>query len=66
MLKSIELDKGKMHAVLIDQEAYPPKNPIRPNRKLIVSLSTVAGFFSGILLAFFVEFVQNIRRKNSE
>ena len=66
MLKSIRLDQENMSAVLIDQEAYPTKNPIRPNRTLIVSLSTVAGFFSGILLAFFVEFVQNIRRKNSE
>ena len=66
MLKSVKLDEGKMHAVLIDQAAYPPKIPFRPNRKMIVSLSTVGGFFAGILLAFFIEYVQNIRRKNYE
>ena len=66
MLKSVKLDEGKMHAVLLDQAAYPPKIPFRPNRKMIVSLSTVGGFFAGILLAFFIEYVQNIRRKNYE
>jgi Uncharacterized protein involved in exopolysaccharide biosynthesis len=65
MLKSIELDKEKMHAVLIDQAAYAPKSPVKPNHKLIVGLSTVVGFFSGIILVFFIEFIQKNWRKNT-
>ena len=66
LLRSIKFDQEKMSAVLIDQAAYPPKYPIKPNRRLIVSLATVVGLFSGIFLAFFIEFVQNQRKKHSE
>ena len=66
LLRSIKFDKEKMSAVYIDQEAYPPKIPIKPNRRLIVSLTTVVGLFSGTLLAFFINFVQNQRKKLSE
>ena len=54
-----------MKTVLIDQAAYPPKFAIKPNRRLIVSIATVVGLFSGILLAFFIEFVKNQREKHS-
>ena len=66
LLRSIKFDQEKMSAVYIDQEAYPSKSPIKPNRRLIVSLSTVVGLFSGIFLAFFIEFVQDQRKKYSE
>ena len=66
LLHSINFDEEKMTAVHIDQAAYPTKNAINPNRRLIVSLATVVGLFSGIFLAFFIEFVQNQRKKHSE
>ena len=66
LLRSIKFDQEKMTAVHIDQAAYPPNSPIKPNRRLIVSLATVVGLFSGIFLAFFIEFVQNQRKKHSE
>ena len=66
LLRSIEFDQEKMNAVHIDQAAYPPNSPIKPNKRLIVSLATVIGLFSGIFLAFFIEFVQNQRKKHSE
>jgi uncharacterized protein involved in exopolysaccharide biosynthesis len=55
-----------MSAVYIDRPAYPPNLPIKPNRRMIVSLATVVGLFSGIFLAFFIEFLQNQRKKHSE
>ena len=63
---TINFDEEKLHAVTIDQAAYPQKFAIRPNRRLIVSLATVVGLFSGIFLAFFIEFVQNQRKMHSE
>jgi len=66
LLQKIQFDKEKMSAVYIDQAAYPPKSPIKPNRRLIVSLVTVVGLFSGIFLAFFIEFVRNQRKMHSE
>ena len=66
LLRSIKFDQEKMTAVHIDQPAYPPNNPIKPNRRLIVSLATVVGLISGIFLALFIEFVQNQKKKHSE
>jgi uncharacterized protein involved in exopolysaccharide biosynthesis len=54
-----------MSTVNIDQPAYPTKNPIRPNRRMIVQITTVVGFISAIFLVFFVEFVHNQRKKHS-
>ena len=66
LLRSVKFDKEKLSAIYIDQAAYPLKNPIKPNRRLIVSLATVVGLFSGIFLTFLIEFVQNQRKKHSE
>ncbi len=52
LLTSIEIEAEGMHAVTVDQAAYPPKNRFKPNRRLIVSLSTVFGLFLGIFLVF--------------
>ena len=65
LLHSIKFDEEKMNAVHIDQAAYPPNSPIKPNRRLIVQIATVVGLFSGIFLAFFIEFVQNQRKMHS-
>ena len=65
-LRSIKINKEKLRSVHVDQAAYPPNSPIKPNRRLIVSLATVVGLFSGVFLAFFIEFVQNQRKKHSE
>ena len=65
LLHSIKFDKEKIKTVHIDQAAYQPKSAIRPNRRLIVSLTTVVGLFSGIFLAFLIEFVKSQRKKHS-
>ena len=66
LLRSIKIEEEGLHAVRIDQAAYPPKYRIKPNRKLIVSLGTVVGLFLGIFLVFFVSFVQKKRETHSE
>ncbi|MDC0229842.1 Wzz/FepE/Etk N-terminal domain-containing protein [Deltaproteobacteria bacterium] len=66
LLRSIKFDEEKMSALHIDRAAYPPSNHIKPNKRLIVSLTTVVGLFSGVFLAFFIKFVQNQSKKHSE
>jgi len=66
LLRSIKIEEEGQHAVTIDQAAYPPKNRIKPNRRLIVSLGTVVGLFLGIFLVFFVSFVQKQKETHSE
>ena len=66
LLRSFKFSEKGMHSVSIDQPAYPPKNRIKPNRRLIVSLGTVVGLFLGIFLVFFVSFVQKQKETHSE
>jgi chain length determinant protein (polysaccharide antigen chain regulator) len=65
LLHSIKIDAAGMHAITVDQAAYPPKYRIKPNRRLIVSLGTVVGLFLGIFLVFIVSFVQKQKEKHS-
>ena len=65
MLRTIKFDQEKMSSVHVDQAAYKPNNPIKPNRRLIVSIATLFGLFSGIFLAFLIEYVQKERKKRS-
>ncbi len=65
LLRSFKIYGKGMHSVSIDQAAYPPKNRIKPNRRLIVSLGTVVGLFLGIFLVFFVSFIQNQKEAHS-
>ena len=67
LLRLIKIEEEGMHAVTVDQAAYPPKNRIKPNRsRLIVSLGTVVGLFFGIFLVLFVSFVQKQKETHSE
>ncbi len=65
LLRQIRIEDEGLHAVTIDQAAYPPNNRIKPNRRLIVSLGTVVGLFLGIFLVFFVSFIQNQKESHS-
>ena len=66
LLRSFKIEEEGQHAVTVDQAAYPPKNRIKPNRRLIVSLGTVVGLFLGIFLVFFVSFVQKQKETHSK
>ena len=65
LLKSIKIEEKGLHAVSIDQAAYPPKKRIKPNRMRIVSVGTVVGLFLGIFFVFFVSFIQKLKETHS-
>ena len=66
LLNAVNIEEENMSSVHIDEIAYPPKSPIKPNRRLIVTIGILAGMFSGILLIFFIEFIKTQRKKHSE
>ena len=66
LLRSININTERLHSVSIDQAAYPPKNRIKPNRRMIVTVGTAAGLFLGIFLAFFASFVMKLKEDHSE
>ena len=66
LLKAVNFEKDKMSSVHIDERAYSPMEAIEPNRRLIVSIVTAVGLFSGIFLVFIIEFIKTQRKKHSE
>ena len=65
-LRSIKIKVEGLHSVSIDQAAYPQKNHIKPNRRLIVSLGKVVGLFLGIFLVVFVSFIPKQKETHAE
>ena len=66
LLNAVNIDTENMNSVLIDEIAFTPKYPIKPNRRLIVTIGALVGMFSGIFLIFFIEFIKTQRKKHSE
>jgi LPS O-antigen subunit length determinant protein (WzzB/FepE family) len=52
-LKSYALDETGVHAMRVNQRAFPPEDPIKPNKKLIV----VFAFILGLMLSIFLVFI---------
>ena len=65
LMQTVKFDKSKLSSIHIDQLAYPPKFANEPNRRMIISLTTVFAFILGIILALFLGFIKN-QRKISE
>ena len=53
----VAMDEGKLSSVRVIQPAMVPKKPVSPKRILIILLSVVMGFFGGISLSFFLDFI---------
>ena len=66
LLNAVNIEKENMSSVHIDEKAFPPISPIKPNRRLIVTIGSLAGMFSGIFLIFFIEYIKTQRKKHSE
>ena len=66
LLRSININTERLHSVSIDLAAFPPKNRFKPDRRMIVTVGTAAGLFSGIFLAFFASFVMKLKEDYSE
>jgi tyrosine-protein kinase Etk/Wzc len=64
-IAKIEEAKEDIAFQVIDT-AIPPEKRIKPKRKLNVMLAGVVSFFAGIFLVFFLEYVENIKKREQE
>ena len=63
-LQDFDLTRFQLGSVMrVNQAAFPSKERIKPNRKLIVALGGVLGLMLGIFAAFFFNFVENSRKE---
>ena len=61
-LKSFNPSATGINAMQLNQQAYPPEKPIKPNKKLIVAVAFIAGF----ILSIFLVFIMNAFRKEED
>ncbi|MDH5523682.1 MAG: Wzz/FepE/Etk N-terminal domain-containing protein [Desulfobulbaceae bacterium] len=59
MLESIKYDKQLVKAAIVDQPAFVPTSPIKPNRKKFVLKALVAGVMLGVFSAFIFSFADS-------
>gem|GEM_PF-304174 len=64
-IKGIKFDTASIHAMRLEQAAYPPDSPIKPKRRLIVALGLMLGLMLGIFVAFIVNFVETARHQEN-
>ncbi len=63
-LESISINPLTVTTARVDQAAYPPKQPIKPRRKLIVVLGLMLGLMLGVFVAFIVNFIESQREES--
>ncbi len=72
LLKEYELAKAQemkeaISFQVIDPPYVPdPEKPYKPKKKLIVAVAGVSGLFLGIFLAFFMEWLENVKKRHQE
>jgi len=64
-MAKIEEAKEDIAFQVIDT-AIPPEEKIKPKRKLIVMLAGVVSAFAGIFLVFFLEYLENMKKREEE
>jgi chain length determinant protein (polysaccharide antigen chain regulator) len=63
LLESITFNRDSIAAVTIDQWAIPPKTPAKPKRLLITAIGFVLSLMMGVLLAFFLNTLEQQREQ---
>lgn len=61
--KREKINKNKNFIVTVIEKPNSSESPVKPKRKLIVTVSGISALFSGIFLAFIVEWWSNVRRR---
>ncbi len=64
MYEQAKLDEAKenLYVEVIDYPILPDK-PVKPKKKLMVAVAGVSSLFLGIFVAFFLEWLENIRKR---
>jgi len=66
-LEVAKIDEAKEDiAFQVIDTAIPPEKRIKPKRTLIVMLAGVVSVFAGIFLVFFLEYVENMKKREEE
>ncbi|VAW84591.1 hypothetical protein MNBD_GAMMA16-536 [hydrothermal vent metagenome] len=63
-LESITINTDQVRVLTLDQAAFLPLTPIKPNRKMITLLGVALGLMLGIFAAFFMAFLQRVHQEN--
>ncbi len=58
-------EKKETLAFDVIDEPYIPKKPVKPKKKLILAVAGVSGLFLGVFLAFFIEWIENVKREHN-
>lgn len=61
--KREKIDKNKNFVMAVIEKPFSTDYPIKPKRKLIVAVAGISALFSGIFLAFLVEWWSNVRTR---
>jgi len=65
MYEQVKIDEAKenIYVEVIDKPNLPDV-PVKPKKKLMVAVAGVSALFLGIFLAFFLEWLDNVKRRN--
>ncbi len=64
--KSINISDMSVKTYTLDQQAFPPKQPIKPKRDLIVTMGGIIGLIGGVFLAFLLNIIQNQKNRSEK
>jgi len=64
--KSINISDMSVKTYTLDQQALPPKQPIKPKRDLIVTMGGIIGLIGGVFLAFLLNIIQNQKNRSEK
>jgi len=63
-LESIKINTDQVRVLTLDQAAFLPLHPVKPNRKMITLLGAALGLALGVFAAFFMAFLQRVNQEN--